>query len=356
MMRKKSCLLILCLGLSTGTLPAASINMAKQLGNAFADAVEQAMPSVVVIRTQSIVYHTAHDLYMGRLYGIPERLAGQGSGVIVSKDGHILTSNHVIDQADQIEVVLHDGTILQAELIGSDPQTDLALLQAAVPRSLQLQPVAIGDSDALRVGEFVIAVGSPFSLESSVTVGIVSQKGRTVGLLPYEDFIQTDASINPGNSGGPLLDAEGNMVGINAVIQTGGPYTKGNIGIGFAIPVNLAMRVADSIMNTGEMHRPWIGVLLQELTASMAGIVGAREGVLIADVVQGAPAALAGMLDGDVIIEVENLPVRTVRDVQRAIFRRQIGEKIDVTLMRSGKKIRCVLTTERMPALEYMNR
>lgn len=355
-MKKKICLLALCIGITAGALPAASINLAKQLGDAFADAVEQAMPSVVVIRTQSIVYHTAHDIYMGRLYGIPERLAGQGSGVIISEAGHILTSNHVIEQADQIEVVLHDGTILQAELIGNDPQTDLALLKAEVPRSFTLQPVSIGDSDALRVGEFVIAVGSPFSLESSVTAGIVSQKGRTVGLLPYEDFIQTDASINPGNSGGPLLDAEGNMVGINAVIQTGGPYTKGNIGIGFAIPVNLAMRVADSIMDTGEMHRPWIGVLLQELTASMAGIVGAREGVLIAETVQGAPAALAGILDGDVIVEIDSLPVKTVRDVQRAIFQRQIGEKIEVTLMRSGKKIKCLLTTDRMPALEYLNR
>jgi S1-C subfamily serine protease len=190
-----------------------SPNAARMFGNAIADVVEKTMPSVVVVRTETVKNRYARDWLFGYVYKIPERLAGQGSGVIINDDGYILTNNHVIDDASSVEVVLNDGTKLPAEIIGRDPHTDLSVLRILETDELQVAAVEIGDSDELRVGEFVIALGSPFSLASSVTLGIVSQKGRSIGMLPFEDFIQTDAAVNQGNSGGPLLDVDGRLVG-----------------------------------------------------------------------------------------------------------------------------------------------
>ena len=192
------------------------------MSEGLADTVEKVMPSVVVVQTEAVRYTTAYDIFWRPVPGQPEIAAGQGSGVIIDKDGHVLTSHHVIDGADTIKVVLQDGTAFDAEVVGEDPHTDIGVVQIKDLGDYELIPIEPGDSDALRVGEFVVAVGSPFHLSSSVTLGIVSQKGRSMGVLPYEDFIQTDASINPGNSGGPLVDLNGRMVGINAVIQTAG--------------------------------------------------------------------------------------------------------------------------------------
>lgn len=325
---------------------AGSPGLAAQLSESMADTVEKVMPSVVVIRTESVVYHEARDIFFGQMYGIPERLAGQGSGVIISKEGHVLTSHHVIEDAQRIEVVMNDGTKYPAELVGRDPPTDLAVVKIKADGRTDFVPVEAGDSEALRVGEVVIALGSPFSLGSSVTAGIVSQKGRAIGAFPYEDFIQTDASINPGNSGGPLVDAEGRMVGLCAVIQTGSPYSRGSIGIGFAVPANLAMRIADSLIRTGSAERPWVGIQLREV-----GENSDTPGVLVGEVYANTPAGKCGLMTGDLILTVDDRPVRESRDVQRIVFMHRVGETVKLGVTRNGQPLVFEMVAERMPDL-----
>ncbi len=334
------------LDLCVGAANAVSPNAARALGDAIADAVEKAMPAVVVVRTESVVIHRARDPFFGDVYGIPERLAGQGSGVVITPEGHILTSYHVVRGAGRIEVAFSDGTQYPAEMVGHDPWTDVALLKAKAPKGVVFTPIETGDSDSLRIGEFVIAIGSPFSLDSSVTVGVVSQKGRSVGMLPYEDFIQTDAPINPGNSGGPLIDADGRMVGMNAAIQTGSPVARGNIGIGFAVPVKLAMRVADGLMKTGRADRPWIGVQLRE----KPGAVGGAPMVEIAAVVKGAPSEAVGLKAGDIIEAVDGRPVSTTRAVQRAVFQHAVGDTVRLRVRRGERSLNFEVVTEAMPS------
>jgi len=329
---------------------AESPNVARAFGHAVADAVDKAMPAVVVVRTEAVVYHQARAFPLGPVYGIPERLAGQGSGVIISRDGHVLTSHHVIRNAGQIQVALHDGTLYPATLVGSDPLTDLAVLQIEAPGEAGFTPIEVADSDAVRIGEFAIAIGSPFSLNSSVTLGVVSQKGRSVGVLPYEDFIQTDAPINPGNSGGPLVDVDGRMVGINAVIQTGGPYARGNIGIGFAVPANLAMRIADSLIRTGRAERPWLGIRLRDIINTPGSVAG-PSGVQVGEVLGNTPAAVGGLKAGDFILSVDNVQVNDSRGVQRAVFKRNLGDPVRLRVMREGREIEFEIVTEAMPDL-----
>lgn len=331
-------LLTLMVALSPVAPAEVSPNAARMFGNAIADVVEKVMPSVVVVRTETVKNRYARDWYFGYVYKIPERLAGQGSGVIISKDGYLLTNHHVIEGAGSIEVVLNDGTKLPANMVGRDQQTDLAVLKIDAP-DRTFTAVEIGDSDALRVGEFVIALGSPFSLASSVTLGIVSQKGRSIGLLPFEDFIQTDAAVNKGNSGGPLLDVDGRLVGINTVIQTTG-LSDGYIGISFAIPANLVMNVAESIIRTGRWERPWIGILMRETPA----------GVRVMEVIGNSPASRGGLLVGDIIQSVDGQPVDTSSGVQRAIFRRKIGDPARVTIVRDNAPLDINLVTETMPS------
>lgn len=321
-----------------------SPNAARQFGDAIADVVEEVMPSVVVVRMEGRQYRYARDWYFGHMYRIPERLAGQGSGVIINKKGYVLTNNHVIDGAERVEVVLNDGTKLPAKIIGTDENTDLAVLKIE-DESREYAPVEIGDSDALRVGEFVIALGSPFSLASSVTLGIVSQKGRSIGLLPFEDFIQTDAAVNKGNSGGPLLDADGRLVGINTVIHTSG-LSDGSIGISFAIPANLAMNVADSVIKSGRWVRPWIGIYMQE----------SDEGVRVMEVMKDSPAERGGLKSGDLIKKVDGREVAATTAVQKEIFKRGIGEAATLSVVRDGKDMELALKTEAMPAPALMLR
>jgi len=326
-------LCVLLNGVHAGVSP----NAARQFGSAIADVVEKVMPSVVVVRMEGRQYRYARDWYFGHMYRIPERLAGQGSGVIINKEGYLITNNHVIDGAERVEVVLNDGTKLPARIIGTDENTDLAVLKIEA-EGREFEAVEIGDSDALRVGEFVIALGSPFSLASSVTLGIVSQKGRSIGLLPFEDFIQTDAAVNKGNSGGPLLDVDGRLVGINTVIQTSG-LSDGSIGISFAIPANLAMNVANSVMKSGRWVRPWIGIYMREV----------EEGVKVMDVIKDSPAERGGLKVGDVIKRVDDRPAVSSSSVQKEIFSRQIGEPAELLIEREGKQIKLELKTEAMP-------
>lgn len=325
--------------------PAAKPNYARLLGSSIADAVEKVMPSVVVIRTEAVRYRMARDWFYGQLYGIPEKLAGQGSGMIISKDGYILTNNHVVDDAEEIEVVLDDGTKHTAKIVGTDPHTDLAVLKIVAGRGEAFEPIEPGDSDKLRVGEFVIAIGSPFSLASSVTVGIVSQKGRAIGALPYEDFIQSDAAINQGNSGGPLVDVDGRMVGINSMIQTAG-YSGGNIGISFAIPVNLAMRVADAIIHKGKWERPWIGVSMNT----------SRRGVIVEEVVDGSPAEAAGVKAGDHLVALDGAAIASPRDVQRHLMQAEVGSAVRLTVERGDATRELTVRTDRMPPPVMMYR
>lgn len=322
----------------------ATPSTAKQFGNAIADAVDRVMPAVVVIRTAATVLHATHDPFWGGNYRIPERLVGQGSGVIIRPNGYVLTSRHVIQRAQKIEVVLSDESRFSARVVGEDPFTDLAVLAIENTEKRVFPVAAPGDSEALRVGEFVIAIGSPFSLNSSVTLGIVSQKGRSVGLLPQEDFIQTDASINPGNSGGALVDADGKLVGINAVIQTGGPGSRGNIGIGFAVPVHLALRVADDLIRYGRVERPWLGVQTDERRHDTE-----PEGVHIADVIGRSPADLAGLQIGDVILRVNDRSISSTRDIRAALWLQPVGKTVRVDIRRDGQPVAVDVVIGRMP-------
>ncbi len=324
----------------------------RQLSSAVADVVEQTLPSVVVIQTAAVRYHRLYDPFFGRRFAVPERLAGQGSGVIYDAAGHVLTSAHVVQGAQKINIVFHDETIRPAKLVGLDAASDIAVLRIEDVRGLKLAPIRFGDSDAIRVGEFVIAVGSPFNLQGSVSFGVLSQKGRTVGVLPYEDFLQTDAPINPGNSGGPLTDIEGRMIGVNAVIQTGAPGVAGNIGIGFAVPINFARRVADSIIRRGRFERPWIGIRPDEASEDAEKVTGLR----VAEVFDNTPAQRAGIRAGDIIIEADGQPVQNLRDLLRAILRQGIGETLRLKIRRGNRLLDLTMPTERMPDFETMDR
>ena len=246
--------------------------------------------------------------------------------------------------------------------------TDLAVLKIEKTNNRVFATIEPGDSDKVRVGEFAIAIGSPFTLNSSVTLGIVSQKGRAVGMLPYEDFIQTDASINPGNSGGPLVDVEGKLIGINAVIQTAGPTSQGNIGIGFAVPVNLAVRVAKDLIEHGHVQRPWIGIRMREADENggespvarrgrnvralpeVTVAASAVKGVFVAEVVTRGPAEKAGLHTGDLITRVDGQSVASVHDVQKIVWLRGAGEALRVEIQRDGKPKSMLVTTEALPA------
>jgi serine protease Do len=255
-----------------------------------------------------------------------------GSGFIISKDGFIVTNNHVIEDADQIKVRLFDDEEFDAEVVGRDPKTDLALIKISATHDFE--PLKLGNSDTLPVGSWVIAIGSPFGLEQTVTAGIVSAKGRIIGSGPYDDFIQTDASINPGNSGGPLLGLNGEVVGINTAIVASGQ------GIGFAIPINLAAGIIDQLRNTGEVSRGWLGVGIQNLTPELAEYYGIdrEDGVMVTQVYNGDPADKAGIKPGDVIISLDGNPVTDSRDLSKGIADTGAGNRAKVTFLRGGEE------------------
>ena len=255
-----------------------------------------------------------------------------GSGFIIDKKGYVVTNNHVIEGADQIKVKLDDDNEFDAEVVGRDPNTDLALLKINPKNDLPV--LKMGDSDELEIGQWVVAIGSPFGLERTVTAGIVSAKGRVIGSGPYDDFIQTDASINPGNSGGPLLNMKGEVVGINTAIIASGT------GIGFAIPVNLAEGIIAQLKSEGEVTRGWLGVAIQDLTKEMAEYYGLkdRKGVLVAEVFEGDPAEKAGIKAKDIILEVNNQKIETSRQLTAMIAGLRVGEKAKVEVFRDGKK------------------
>lgn len=266
-----------------------------------------------------------------------------GSGFIIDKEGYIVTNNHVIENADQIKVKLSNGDEYKAELIGRDPKTDLAIIK--IDKAENLVPLELGDSDSLEVGSWVVAIGSPFGLEQTVTAGIVSAKGRIIGSGPYDDFIQTDASINPGNSGGPLVDMNGKVIGINTAIIASGQ------GIGFAIPTSLAKGIINQLKNKGEVSRGWLGVGIQDLTPELAEYYKAKgqKGVLVARVFEGDPADKGGIKINDIITSVDGKPVTTSRELIKAITSVGIGKKTKITVLRNGKKKNFYIETAKRP-------
>jgi serine protease Do len=254
-----------------------------------------------------------------------------GSGFIIDKEGYVVTNNHVIEDADQIKVKLGDEKEFDAQVIGRDASTDLALLKIKSAHDLPL--VKLGDSAQLKVGQWVVAIGSPFGLERTVTAGIVSAKGRVIGSGPYDDFIQTDASINPGNSGGPLINLKGEVIGINTAIVASGQ------GIGFAIPINLAKGIIAQLKAGGEVTRGWLGVAIQDVSPEMADYYGvdAKKGVFVADVFKGDPADAAGIKPKDIIVEVNGQKVETTRQLTSLVADIPVGQTAKVKVLRDGQ-------------------
>ena len=339
--------------LSTGLPPAAAVQNApvRMVPQNFSSLAETVSPAVVHIRVEKTVTgnrpsvgpfggHRFGDKdqfrdFFGHRFG-PQRRPdfkqpGLGSGFIIDKAGYIVTNHHVVDGAETIKVILRDDTEYTARVIGKDPMTDIALIQVVAQRLLPA--VSLGSSDNLKVGEWVAAIGSPFGLEYTVTAGIVSAKGRVIGSGPYDDFIQTDASINPGNSGGPLINMQGQVIGINTMIIARGQ------GIGFAIPIDQAKGIIDQLKTNGEVTRGWLGVTIQDLKGDLAEYYGVREktGVLVTSVIPGDPADQAGIQPKDIITEVNGRRVTGSRDLTSLTAGLQVGDNAMVTLWRNGK-------------------
>ena len=334
--------------------PIGSAALAAATPESFADLAERLKPSVVNIRTTKTITTgrqgtfrspfgegSPFDQFFGdeffrRFFGdIPRREFKQrslGSGFIISKDGYIFTNNHVVEKADTIIVKVSDEKEYEAKVVGRDKNTDIALLKIEPDNSLPI--IRIGDSDKLRVGDWVIAIGNPFGLSQTVTAGIVSAKGRVIGAGPYDDFIQTDASINPGNSGGPLFNMNGEVVGINTAIVAQGQ------GIGFAIPINMAKAILDDLKEKGKVTRGWLGVSVQDITDEIAEGLKLKEkkGALVADVFEGDPADEAGVKSGDVIIRVNGKDVENTHELLKIIAGIKVGKSVDVVILREGKE------------------
>ena len=307
--------------------------------------LERVTPAVVNISTVSLVRSEDHPLlrdpFFRRFFELPResrqrRNQSLGSGVIVdARAGHVLTNNHVIAKADEIRVTLHDGRELKAELLGADPETDVALLQ--IPAE-GLTALPLADSDRLRVGDFVVAIGNPFGLNQTVTSGIVSALGRSgLGIEGYENFIQTDASINPGNSGGPLVNLRGELVGINTAILA---PSGGNVGIGFAIPSNMAAAIKHQIVEYGGIQRGVFGVSVQNATPDLAAALGlpaGSGGAVISGVKSGSEAERAGLRAGDLVVEINGRPVRSATDLHSQLALLRVGEQFIVEVLREGQ-------------------
>jgi serine protease Do len=270
---------------------------------------------------------------------------GRGTGFIIHKDGYILTNNHVIDGASEVTVKLSDGRTFTAKAVGQDAKTDIALLKIDGAGNLPVLP--LGDSAALETGEPVMAIGNPFGLEQTVTTGIVSATGRVIGGGPYDDFIQTDASINPGNSGGPLINAKGEAIGMNTAIFS---RTGGSVGIGFAVPINMAKLVAPQLAEHGKVERGWLGVTIQPLSPELAKAFGVtqQEGALVSSVAEGSPAAQAGVRHGDVIVEYDGQKVGRTPELPRMVAATPVGKKVTMKVLRDGKEMSLPLTVARL--------
>ena len=324
-------------GISLLEAPAAP--QGEPVAGSFSAAARKAAPAVVSINTSKTVRHPrSNDPWFQFFFGDQgsQAQAGLGSGVILSPDGYILTNNHVVENADEIEVTLTDSRRARAQIIGTDPDTDLAVLKIEMDK---LPVIVLGNSDQLAVGDQVLAIGNPFGVGQTVTSGIVSALGRTqLGINTFENFIQTDAAINPGNSGGALVDVNGNLMGINTAIYS---RSGGSMGIGFAIPVSTARLVLDGIVKDGQVTRGWIGVEPNELSPELAETFGvkATEGVIITGVLQDGPAAQAGMRPGDVIVQVDGKKVGNVSELLSAVAALKPGISTTFQVQRGDRMV-----------------
>lgn len=334
----------------------------------FADLAEKLGPTVVNIYTTQTVKSRRlpyHDFFNDDDKSMPERFkrffgkpqpheqtprreqkkTSLGSGVIVSSDGYILTNNHVVADADTINIRFSNFEEYEAKIIGRDPKTDIALVK--IKPKHPLPTITFGDSDKLRVGDWVIAIGNPYGFEQTVTAGIVSGKGRSIGNGPYANFIQTDASINPGNSGGPLIDINGKMVGVNSAIYS---QSGGNIGIGFAIPVNMAQNIMTQLRDTGTVTRGWLGVMIQHVTPELAKEFNLERpiGALVGEVSSDSPAEKAGIKPGDVIIAFNGKEISQMSMLPAIVAQTAVGSKADVTLIRKGKEKKVKVTISKL--------
>ena len=358
--------LIFCMGKDKAdSLPKNDkLTTVRSIGQAFVEVVKKAQPSVVNVTTEKTITvkpweKYGEDFFKGspfedffKGFGFSPREKGKeyrhkqrsgGSGVIVDKEGYILTNNHVVEGADKVKIRLNDGREFTAIVKGQDSRTDLAVLHI---KAKDLPVAILGDSDKLEVGEWAIAIGSPFGLEHTVTVGVISAKGRTgLGTGTYEDFIQTDASINPGNSGGPLINIDGEVVGINAMIIQPGT------GIGFAIPINMAKQILNDLIKQGKVVRPWLGISVQDLTPEMAEQfqVKEKEGVIVAQIHQGTGAEKAGLASGDIMKSVDDKAIKNTNELIKEIQKKKVGQKVKLNVVRDGKPMTIEVTLTAMP-------
>ena len=326
---------------------------AKAAPESFADLAEKLLPSVVNISTTQAVEGRRlpempqvppgspfeeffKDFFDRNRPQRRRKATSLGSGFVIDRAGYVITNNHVIAEADEITVILHDDTRLKAKIVGRDPRTDLAVLK--VEPTDALVPTTFGDSTVTRVGDWIVAIGNPFGLGGTVTAGIISARGRDIQAGPYDDFLQTDASINRGNSGGPMFNMKGEVIGINtAIISPSG----GSIGIGFAIPASTAKPVIDQLIKHGEVRRGWLGVHIQQVTDEIAETLGLKEasGALVASVMKDGPAEAAGLKAGDIILEFAGKKVTQMRELPRIVAATEIGKPVDVIVWRDGKRV-----------------
>lgn len=328
-----------------------------ETGRAFSDIVKTVSPSVVNISTVKVMKKDSGPFLDDPFFeffspfhefGTPRKWKERslGSGVIVSPDGYIITNNHVVEKADEIKVTLFDKRVFKGRVVGADPKTDVAIVRIDAD-NLPILPW--GDSDKLQVGEFVLAIGSPYGLNNTVTMGIISAVGRAnVGIADYEDFIQTDAAINPGNSGGPLVNITGEMIGINTAIFS---RTGGYQGIGFAVPSNMVRLVMDQLIQKGKVTRGWIGVTIQELTPELAQQFGLQKsyGALVSDVSKDSPAARAGIARGDVIVGFNGKEIKDVNSLRNLVSQSKAGSTIVLKILRNGTELTVRVTIDELP-------
>lgn len=349
--------LVLALNWPTGAAPQPAASGARpgpgdpvSFETGFAPVVQTVLPAVVTVTSTRIVRAEIsdnplfEDPFFRRFFGddteglAPQerRERGLGSGVVVSGDGLILTNNHLVESSSEVLVLFGENEEYRAKILGTDPQTDIAVLK--VEKAKNLNPITMGDSSKVRIGEFVLAIGNPFGVGRTVTMGIISATGRgELGITGYEDFIQTDAAINPGNSGGALVDPDGRLVGINTAILS---RSAGNVGIGFAVPVNMARNVMEQIVKQGKVVRGFLGVVIQDLTPAIRSAfdLSQEQGALISGVEQGGPAGKAGLQRGDVVVSLNGQPVEDSRDLRFKIASQRPGSTARFQILRNGQR------------------
>ena len=363
------CLTLIATQSIAQTTSSEDIAILDKSSKAFVNVVKQAKPAVVNIKVEKTTTRKFHggqdpadlfnDPFFEQFFGPQFRRQqppqpqeykqqGQGSGFIISKDGFILTNNHVVEGADTIKVTLSDNRDFDAKVIGTDPQTDVALIKISDPANLPVLP--LGDSANLEAGEWVIAIGNPFGLSQTVTVGVVSATGRSsVGISEYENFIQTDAAINPGNSGGPLINGRGEAVGINTALFS---RTGGYMGIGFAIPINMVKSIQDQLHKEGKVTRGWLGVVIQNVDKDLAESFGLKQagGILVSEVQKDSPASAAGIEQGDIILRLDGIELKDVSDLRNRVALIQPKSKALIEIMRNGREKKLQVSIGEQPS------